>query len=297
MCSPAVMQFLKKHFKQEGLQQTRTTSSGGIARRDFLKLGGAALAGAVVGSQMTAPSRAFAQGNGTMQVIDLTQPLTDTAPTFPSFDAPSRESLYTVEDDGFYAQVWSFAEHAATHMDAPGHFIAGGALVPELDPANFFAPLVVIDIAARAEEDVDAQVTPDDIMAYESENGEIPPGAFVAMHSGWETKYTDVEAFRGTDDAGVLHFPGFHPEAADMLVNERELVGVGVDTLSLDYGPSTDFASHITFLGAGLYGIENMANLMDVAGTSATVFVGIPIYQAGSGGPCRVLAMVDSSTS
>jgi kynurenine formamidase len=176
-------------------------------------------------------------------------------------------------------------------MDAPGHFIADAALVPDLDPAHFFAPLVVIDIAARAAEDPDTVVTPDDIAAWVSANGEIPAGAFVAMYSGWEGKYSDVAAFRGSDEAGGLHFPGFGGEAAAMLA-EMDIVGVGVDTLSLDHGPSATFDAHYAILGSGKYGIENL-NLAGVVGKKATVFIGIPIYQAGSGGPCRVLAMVE----
>ncbi len=285
MCSPLIARFVQERIKRQG----RPVVKSGVSRRDFLRIGGLTAAGVAVSAGLTLPTRA----QSAMRVIDLTQPLTDTTPTFPAFEPPLRETLFTVEDNGFYVQKWSFAEHSATHMDAPGHFVAEGALVDELDPANFIAPLVVIDVAARAEEDADTLLTPDDIMAWESANGEIPAGAFVAMYSGWETKYSDVAAFRGTDDAGGLHFPGLHPDAVTMLVEERDIVGMGVDTLSLDNGPSATFDSHYALLGAGKYGLENL-KLADAVGVAnAMIFVGIPLYQQGSGGPCRVLAVVN----
>jgi kynurenine formamidase len=286
MCSPVVARIVQMRIQKEG------RPSASVSRRDFLKASSLAAAGAALGAYLgAAPQRARAQGG--MRVVDLTQPLLDTTPTFPAFEPPLRETVYNVAEHGFYVQKWSFAEHSATHMDAPGHFVADGVLVDQLDPANFFAPLVVIDIAARAESDPDAQVTPDDIAAYESEYGAIPPGAFVAMHSGWEVKYNDVAAFRGTDAEGGLHFPGFHPDAAALLATERDIVGAGVDTLSLDYGPSADFGAHFAFLGAGKYGIENLKGLGELVGKDAMIYIGIPLYQEGSGGPCRVLAMVN----
>ncbi|MCU0511246.1 MAG: cyclase family protein [Anaerolineae bacterium] len=289
MCSPLVAKMVQARIHKEGRPAVRPPGTG-LSRRDMLKAGSLAALTAALAAPALRPGRVQAQGG--MLVVDLTQPLTDTTPTFPAFNPPTRETLYTVADNGFYVQSWAFAEHSATHMDAPGHFIADGALVDALEPANFMAPLVVIDIAAKAESDPDAQVTPEDIMAYESAYGEIPAGAFVAMHSGWETKYSDVAAFRGTDAEGGLHFPGFHPDAATMLVTERDIVGAGVDTLSLDYGPSADFGAHYAFLGAGKYGIENLKGLQPLVGQAATVFIGIPLYQQGSGGPCRVLALL-----
>jgi kynurenine formamidase len=89
-----------------------------------------------------------------------------------------------------------------------------------------------------------------------------------------------------------MHFPGFHGDAAKWLVEERDIVGIGVDTLSLDHGASTTFDTHLTILPAGKYGLENLRNLSVLMGKAATIMVGIPRYQNGSGGPCRVLAMV-----
>jgi len=88
-----------------------------------------------------------------------------------------------------------------------------------------------------------------------------------------------------------MHFPGFHPEAAQMLVRDRNITGIGVDTLSLDYGASTDFKTHVTVLSANKWGLENVANLASIPPKGATLFVGAPRVQDGSGGPTRVIAV------
>jgi kynurenine formamidase len=113
------------------------------------------------------------------------------------------------------------------------------------------------------------------------------------MYSGWESRWEDVEAFRNADADGVMHFPGFSPEAAAFLLEERDIHGIGVDTLSLDPGPSTTFDVHLSVLGAGKYGIEGVANLTSIMDTpGARVVVGVPRWEEGSGGPCRLLALV-----
>jgi kynurenine formamidase len=111
------------------------------------------------------------------------------------------------------------------------------------------------------------------------------------MNSGWDQRVGDSQAFLNADAEAVLHFPGFSGEAAQFLIEERDIVGVGVDTLSLDVGMSTDFAAHLTFLPAGKYGLELMANLDDVPPAGATLIVGAPKHQGGSGGPARVFAV------
>jgi len=135
-------------------------------------------------------------------------------------------------------------------------------------------------------------LTVEDIEAWEAENGEIPAGALVCMYSGWDERWSDMEAFRNADADGVQHYPGFGGDAANFLLENRDIVGIGVDTLSLDIGASTTFDVHLSVLPAGKYGLENLANLGQLVGQSATVMVGIPRYEAGSGGPCRVLAMM-----
>jgi len=197
-----------------------------------------------------------------------------------------------VQENGFYIQRWSFGEHTGTHMDIPAHFIADGETVDNYPVGNFVSTAVVIDISAKAADDPNAMLDVADIEAWEAANGEIPVGALVCMYSGWESKWSDVAAFRGDPGDGSLNFPGFGPDAATFLTTERDIHGIAVDTLSLDPGNSSTFDVHVTMLAAGKYGVEGVANLAAIAGKAATVVIGVPRWEAGSGGPCRVMAMV-----
>jgi kynurenine formamidase len=187
-------------------------------------------------------------------------------------------------------QEWRILEHYGTHVDAPGHFTPGGRDSTELPAAELVTPAVVIDIAARAARDPDTTVTVDDIKGFERRYGRIPRDAAVLMYSGWGAKVGDPDAYRGTDAAGVLHFPGFSPEATEWLLRHRRVRSLGVDTLSIDPGVSSTFDTHLILTGADRYGVENLANLHRIPRTGATIIVGLIPYQEGSGGQARVLA-------
>lgn len=280
MCHEHVMQVVRRRLKQEPQ----------LSRRNFFRAAGLTAAGVAVASQVSRPRPTFAQ-DMMGEVVDLSHVLSPDVAVYTGAQ-PARETLVTVENDGFYSQQWTFGEHSGTHVDAPGHFTAGGTLVDSVPPGGLVGPAVVIDISAKTADEADAMVTAEDLMAWEEANGEIPAGAFVAMYSGWEERWDDAEAFLNTGEDGLYHFPGFGADAIDWLLENRDANGIMVDTLSLDVGASTTFDVHINWLGAGKIGVENVANLASIMGQNATVVVGVPRYLEGSGGPCRVLAMV-----
>jgi kynurenine formamidase len=177
-------------------------------------------------------------------------------------------------------------------MDAPGHFIADGRRTPEIDPAELVVPLVVVDIRRKVAQNPDALLSLSDVQAWEKKHGRIPKGSCVAMYSGWEQFVGDQGLYRGTDNQGVYHFPGFGLEAVDFLLEERSIHGIAVDTLSLDNGPSATFEVHLRLLGADRWGLENVANLGQVPPRGATIIAGVLPWEEGSGGPGRVLALV-----
>lgn len=265
--------------------------SAAVSRRRFLKAGAAGAVGLGLAAAPLAPALAASSGRG-RTVRDLTHRLTTGFPSFLGPQAVFDEVLFTIPDDGFYTKQWTFDEHIGTHLDTPGHFSLGMALVDELDPNTLVAPLAVVDIKAKAQADPNATVEPVDLVAYERRHGRIPKGALVCMNSGWAAKVGDGDVFRGGTGFPDLNFPGFSADATDWLVTKRDVVGIGVDTMSIDPGNSADFAVHIGFLGSGRYGIENLANLDSIPAKGALGFVGPIPWEEGSGSPCKVLAVV-----
>lgn len=276
MCLPGTQEKVSTHFEDEGPPR--------FTRRTAL----AAAAGATVAAVLPTPI-VHAQPRSPRRTRDLTHTFRAGFPVY-AFEPPSRRTLVTVEDNGFYAQEWTLGEHSGTHVDAPGHFIAGGRRSPQLRPGELIAPLVVIDISERAAVNPDAVVRLSDLRSFERRHGPIPQGALVAMYSGWETRVRDPEAFKNADGSGTYHFPGFGIDAAEWLLSKRDIVGLGVDTLSLDHGASQTFDVHVALLGADRYGVENLANLGRIPAARATAFVGLIPWEEGSGGPARVLA-------
>ena len=263
-------------------------------RRGLLKAGfglGVAAAAAVpafAASEATAApvARSFSE------VVDLTQPLFEGFPTFSGDKWFTMEPVVTFAKDRVNLNRWVLMEHTGTHMDAPIHFSADGRTVDLIPINDLVVPLAVVDIAARAAADPDATVTPDDIRAWEAKHGPLPEGCCVVMNSGWHG-LLDSPRFAGRDEAGKNHTPGFHPETAHLLITERAVKGIGVDTLSLDAGiRSGEFPVHYAWLSSGRWGVECLGNLDAVPASGAHLVVGGPKVRGATGGPSRVMALV-----
>jgi kynurenine formamidase len=224
-------------------------------------------------------------------VVDLTQTLSPEFPSWPGYPSLEVQNTHNYTRDGFFANAWHVHEHSGTHVDAPLHFSGVGWSAAEIPQESLVVPAVVIDIRGRARRDPDTQVRMEDIRAWEKKHGRVPRGAAVLMWSGWEDRAGDQAAYRNMDDRRIMHFPGFSREAAAFLVKERAIGGIGVDTLSLDHGPSTDFGAHFAVLPANRWGIENLANLGRIPPRGATLFVGVPRVRGASGGPARIVAV------
>ncbi|MEP1209669.1 MAG: cyclase family protein [Rhizobiaceae bacterium] len=254
-------------------------------------LGGAA----ALSTGLSAPAQAQQANSSAIQnrmgdIVDLTHTLSPEFPTFGGAPGIAYNQQYNLKEHGFNLFQLTIDEHTATHIDAPLHFSEDGKSVDEIELADLVAPLAVIDIREKAAMESDAQVTPDDIKAWTSKHGELPERCCVAMNSGWSAKAGSEAEFSGRDANKGLHFPGFHIEATQMLLEESSAVAMAVDTLSLDHGPSQDFATHYAWLPAGRYGIECLANLDAVPDSGATIIVGAPKTKGGTGGPARIFA-------
>ncbi|WP_415915961.1 cyclase family protein [Speluncibacter jeojiensis] len=227
-------------------------------------------------------------------VVDLTHVLTPDFPAWPG-DRPFEIHLVSRFDPAggeFFANELALHEHTGTHIDAPAHASLGGITVERIDPRDLVVPIAVIDIAARAAQDPDTLLGVRDILTFEREHGALPERCLVALHSGWAARVSTPGAFTNADADGVHHTPGFDPAAVQFLVRERNIVGIGTDTLTVDAGRSADYGAHVGVLGAGKYAVEVLANLDKIPPVGATVVVGAPTHAGGSGGPCRVFALL-----
>lgn len=225
------------------------------------------------------------------RVVDLTQPLGPSTVMWPGAPAPVAETILTIAHDGFYNRRVTVVEHAGTHFDAPCHMVAGGASVDQIPADRLVRPLVVIDISREIDGDPDGILTVEHVRAFEAAHGRIPDDAAIFLRTGWEEFNTDPARY--ANDPGELRFPGFGPDAARFLVEERKAAGLGTDTLGIDPGVATDFVVHRTISHArGLWHVENLMNLAQLPPLGAWVVVGVVKLVDGSGGPARVIALV-----
>lgn len=229
------------------------------------------------------------------KMVDLTYVFDENSHRYPIF----RKFNLTVTvngtlDSGIWVQSEEYASstHTGTHMDAPSHFVKNGISIDQIPISQFIAPAAVIDITEKASVNPDSVAAIDDLTHWESITGQSLNGKIVLFRSGWGHKYHNSTAYLGTtdDDATKLVFPGIDPEAAQWLVDNRNIKGIGVDTLSFDKGTSSEFRSHLILLGHGIFGLENMANLEKIPIHGAMLYV-LPMKIAGaSGAPTRVIA-------
>ncbi len=199
-------------------------------------------------------------------------------------------------EGGYWFSSYNLAgnEHGGTHLDAPIHFAEGKQSVSDIPLSRLIVPAVVVDISAQCESNPDYLLSVDDLEAHERQHGAIPEGAGVLIRTGWGRFWPEVKSYLGSDvpgDTEHLHFPGVSPEAAGGLV-QRRIAVVGIDTASIDHGPSRDFEAHQIFAEAQIGCLENVAHLDRVPATGS-LLLALPMkIGEGSGAPCRIVALV-----
>jgi len=240
----------------------------------------------------------------TARIVDLTWPFDAATLYWPT--SPTRftlESLHHGPTPGGYfyaANTFCAPEHGGTHLDAPIHFAEGKRTADQVPLGQLIAPAVVIDATARVAADPDYRLTADDIALWEKDHGRIPKGVIVLLRTGWGSRWPDRARYFGSDrpgDASGLHFPAYGAEAARLLVNDRGVAALGVDSASIDHGPSKDFIVHQVAMAADVPAFENVAHLDQVPVTGAFI-AALPMKIAGgSGGPLRIVAFVPADTA
>jgi kynurenine formamidase len=243
--------------------------------------------------------------NGRLRVIDLTQPLGPDTPVIalpPMFAASPGLTVDTISryDDAGPAWYWNtlrLGEHTGTHFDAPIHWITGKDLPDNacdtIPVRRFVGPACVIDVAAEVEADADFLLTPARIAEWEAMYGRIPAGAWVLLRTGWSARQ-GAAAVLNADDAGP-HSPGFSPEASRLLAEDRDVLGVGVETIGTDAGQAgtfdPPFSNHAIMHGAGKFGLASLCNLDELPPTGALVIAAPLKIVGGSGSPLRAIAI------
>jgi kynurenine formamidase len=246
--------------------------------------------------------------DGSLRVVDLTQPLGPDTPViglpemFGQSPGVSIEQISRFDDagPGWYWNTLSFGEHTGTHFDAPGHWITGKDRADNtcdtIPAARFIGPACVIDISAEAAADADYLLMPHHVEAWEAEHGRIPAGAWVLLRSDW-SRLQGAEAFLNVDDDGP-HSPGFDAGTSRLLAEDRDVLGVGVETVGTDAGQAgtfdPPFPNHSIMHGAGKFGLASLANLDQLPATGAVVIAAPLKIVDGSGSPLRVLAITAS---
>jgi kynurenine formamidase len=229
--------------------------------------------------------------NGRAEVVDLSHDLRDGMPLYPGGIPFTLEPLTQIAD-GYYMNSFVSGEHTGTHVDAPAHFGKGLPAVDEIPPTRLVSQGILIDVQSKVGSNSDYILTLVDLLAWEKANGRIPPRTLVILNTGWHQRWENPDRYLNKDEAGALHFPGFSAEAARLLLKERDVNGIGIDTASVDPGKSVTFDVHKVMLQGGRYQVENLDNLNLLPVRGFSVIVAPMKISRGSGAPARVLAIV-----
>ena len=241
---------------------------------------------------------------GSVQVIDLSIPLGTETPVIdlPPMFAPSPGlsmeviSRYDEHGPGWYWNTITLGEHTGTHFDAPIHWVTGkdlpGNATDTIPAGKFVGPACVIDVSRESAADADFLLTPEHIANWETAHGRIPAGAWVLLRTDWSKRAG--AAFLNADADGP-HTPGFHQRASEFLAHQRDVLGVGVETIGTDAGQAgrftPPFPNHTIMHGAGKFGLASLCNLDRLPATGSVVIAAPLKLVNGSGSPLRVLAL------
>jgi len=256
------------------------------------------LLGLVIVSACSSPPAGVLFPKG--EIVDLSHTYDSQTIYWPTAEGfQLRRDADGVTPAGYYYAANSFftSEHGGTHMDAPIHFAQGHPTVDKIPVDRLIGPAVVIDVVPQSQSDADYQVTTADLQRFEQEHGAIPMDAIVLLRTGFSSRWPGAERYlgttlRGDEGARNLHFPGLHPDAARWIAANRPIRAIGIDTASIDYGPSTLFESHRALYEHDIPAFENLTALDRLPVTGAYV-IALPMkVGGGSGAPLRAIAIL-----
>lgn len=228
------------------------------------------------------------------QIIDLTHQINENSPHFPLLPALEKKDLFTLKD-GFHIQQFTVVGQYGTHIDAPIHFVEGGAWLDELPLEDLLLPMYVIDKSQAVADNPNYELSKADILAFEEKYGQIEEGAFVAFRSDWSKRWPNQDAMRNLDENGVQQSPGWSREALEFLIHERHVKAVGHETFDTDAGiPAAEhgLVNEYYLLEQNIYQVEVLNQLDQVPAVGALISIAFPHWDKATGSPVRVVAIL-----
>jgi kynurenine formamidase len=227
------------------------------------------------------------------EFVDLTHAFGPNSPVWSGFGQaamsaasdPKTHEPYTIAKDGFRSTFYSMVGQYGTHVDPPAHFDDKGITMDKIPVKQMILPLVVFDATPKLAGDPAYSWQVEDILMWERTHGRVPQGAFAAlrtdMHKDWEA---NPERFKRQP------FPAWSLRAIQFLVQQREVVAIGHE--SLDTDATAKMESETWLLKNGRWQIEVMANLDKVPAAGALIVVSWPKVENGFGFPARAFAIL-----
>lgn len=227
------------------------------------------------------------------EVIDLTNPIDNSIPVWPSFPQVDLNQESLAARDGFTMEKVTMRTHTATHIDSPLHFIPEGRTLDEYPVSKFMGEGVVLDLTDVGNS---AAISVDDIARYDAD---IETNDVIMLNTGWDQYY-------GNTDEWMFEFPHLSGEASEYLA-DIEAKAVGIDTPSVGgwydevpgHDSTTDVSpsdSHVPLLENDIIPIEELRNLDSVRSDAATrraYFFYSPLnFQNTSGSSVRAFAFL-----
>ena len=226
------------------------------------------------------------------RVVSLSHVIHPRIPLWPGDPPVEFSEVADLDKDGYFLRRFSMGEHTGTHMNAPIAFHRDGPGIDEHPAEALVVPAIVVDIRAQAAADPDHTLSWEDISRWENRHGQIPTDSIVLLHTGWQERWEDPVAYLNQDSSGDLHFPGFGGTTTAMLLEQREIRGVGTDAPGVDPGRDHTFATNLRVMERQGIVVESLTNLDRLPPTGVTLVIGTLRLQQGSGSPVAVTALV-----
>ncbi|CAD5945250.1 cyclase family protein [Planktothrix agardhii] len=226
------------------------------------------------------------------RIIDLTHKIDPDIPLWPGDPVVELETIADFSTSGYYLRRFSMGEHSGTHLNSPKSFYQDGMGIDDYSPESCILSAVVINIREKASQNPDAILTVNDIKDWEEQHDIIPANSMILLYTGWQEKWHNPIDFLNIDTEGKLHFPGFGSEATQFLIEQRHIMGVGIDTHGVDPGFDHSFNTNKIILKNNGFVLENLTNLDQLPATKITLIIGILKLTGGSGSPVSVLALI-----